>query len=215
MSARTDYLVNGRDDCRVFIAAKNPEVQAGIKDRAFSTRMTDGGITIKFLGWMTGEPLSVRSVMPSTVRLSDTDLISLVRRRYDIHSFRGFEFNWIEAEFSRDNGVTWEFLSRVATTDMGFRNGNPPSLVLLQDGRLVAAYGVRMAPEGIRAKTSESGGKSWSREIHLRDDGRTFDLGYPRMVQRPDGKIVTIYYYTTETRREQHIAATIWDPDEV
>jgi hypothetical protein len=32
------------------------------------------------------------------------------------------------------------------------------------------------------------------------------------MVQRPDGKLVTIYYYTTELDPEQHIAATLWDP---
>jgi hypothetical protein len=32
------------------------------------------------------------------------------------------------------------------------------------------------------------------------------------MVQRSDGKVVTIYYYTTEQNPEQHIAATIWDP---
>ena len=41
------------------------------------------------------------------------------------------------------------------------------------------------------------------------------DLGYPRVVQRADGKIVTIYYYATEENPEQHIAATIWDPDKV
>ncbi len=61
----------------------------------------------------------------------------------------------------------------------------------------------------------EDDGKSWSGEIHLRDDGRTWDFGYPRIVQRPDGKIVTIYYYTTEENPEQHIAATISDADEV
>jgi hypothetical protein len=32
-------------------------------------------------------------------------------------------------------------------------------------------------------------------------------------VATPDGRIVTIYYYTTAARKEQHIAATIWTPD--
>jgi hypothetical protein len=32
------------------------------------------------------------------------------------------------------------------------------------------------------------------------------------MVQRPDGKLVTIYYLTTDLDVEQHISATIWDP---
>ena len=35
------------------------------------------------------------------------------------------------------------------------------------------------------------------------------------MVQRPDGKLVTIYYFNTKEIPEQHIAATIWDPDAV
>jgi hypothetical protein len=59
---------------------------------------------------------------------------------------------------------------------------------------------------------SDDDGQSWGGEIILRDDGRNWDLGYPRMVQRLDGKLVTIYYYTTDHDPEQHIAATIWDP---
>jgi hypothetical protein len=40
------------------------------------------------------------------------------------------------------------------------------------------------------------------------------DLGYPRMAQRADGRMVTTYYWATRAMPEQHIAATIWDPDE-
>jgi hypothetical protein len=62
---------------------------------------------------------------------------------------------------------------------------------------------------------SRDNGKTWGKEIHLRDDGRTWDIGYPQMIIRPDGRLVTVYYYTTEKDKEQHIAATIWDPDKV
>ena len=31
-------------------------------------------------------------------------------------------------------------------------------------------------------------------------------------VQRPDGKIVTVYYYNDRSAVERYIAATIWDP---
>jgi len=65
----------------------------------------------------------------------------------------------------------------------------------------------------MRAKISKDNGKTWGDEIILRDDARTWDFGYPRMVVRPDGKLVTIYYYNTEKNPEQHIVATIWDPD--
>ena len=85
-------------------------------------------------------------------------------------------------------------------------------MVGLNDGRIVLTYGRRSEPFGIRARISSDSGKSWGDEIHLRDDGRTWDIGYPRTLVRPDGKLVTIYYYTTEKNREQHIAATIWSP---
>lgn len=71
-------------------------------------------------------------------------------------------------------------------------------------------YGYRSFPFGIRAKLSVDNGKTWSDEIHLRDDGYSWDIGYTRTIQRLDGKIVTIYYYTTRENREQHIAGTIW-----
>lgn len=45
-----------------------------------------------------------------------------------------------------------------------------------------------------------------------RDDARKYNLGYCRSVVRPDGRIVTLYYYTTAERPENHIAATIWEP---
>ena len=38
------------------------------------------------------------------------------------------------------------------------------------------------------------------------------DMGYPRTLQRPDGKIVTLYYFTNRvTHRIGRLIATIWD----
>jgi hypothetical protein len=45
--------------------------------------------------------------------------------------------------------------------------------------------------------------------------GRQFvdeDIGYTRQVVRPDGKIVTIYYWQENEKAERDIAATIWTP---
>ena len=77
------------------------------------------------------------------------------------------------------------------------------------------AYGYRGVPYGIRARISSDNGATWGDIIHLRDDATTWDMGYCRMVERPDRKIVTMYYYNTPERPEQHIAATIWNPDVV
>ena len=77
------------------------------------------------------------------------------------------------------------FLNRpVAST--GGSVGNPPSMIKLKDGRLVITYGFRSAPYGIRAKISLDEGQTCP-EIVLRDDAGTWDLGYPRTVQRADG----------------------------
>jgi hypothetical protein len=46
----------------------------------------------------------------------------------------------------------------------------------------------------------------------LRKDGAAWDLGYVRTAQRPDGRIVTVYYFPEEQFTERIIAATIWDP---
>jgi hypothetical protein len=223
LTARTDYIVNNRDECQVFLSVREPMVEAAEQDRSFCAKTSDGGRTFEFVSWMTGEPVKIRSVMPSTVRCSENHLISALRRRLDVqisgpHKIRKC---WIDAYESKDNSRTWDFLSQVA--DTGRSNGNPPSLVRLKDGRLCITYAYRSVcsaygkpgPQGIRVKISTDNGKTWGPEIHLRDDARTWDIGYTRSVQRPDGKIVTIYYFTTEQIPEQHIAATIWDPNDI
>ena len=117
---------------------------------------------------------------------------------------------WIEAYRSDDNGVTWKGVTR-AVPDTG--RGNPPSLVKLKDGRLVITYGYRAEPYGIRAVLSEDDGKTWGKDIILRQDGAAWDLGYTRTVQRPDGKLVTVYYFPEQAQTERVIAATIWSAD--
>jgi hypothetical protein len=222
LSSRTDYIVNGKRDCTVFLSAKEPRVEAALQDRAFCAQTTDGGKTFKFVSWMTDEPMEIRSVMPSTVRCGENHLVSAMRRRLDVDISGGKKMRkcWIDVYRSSDNGWTWEFLSQVA--DTGKSNGNPPSVVRLRDGQLCVTYGYRgvcsayryrWEAQGIRARISEDNGKTWRQEITLRNDAKTWDLGYTRSVQRPDGKIVTIYYYNIEEIPEQHIAATIWDPD--
>lgn len=213
LTSRTDYLVTGEQSCLFFLSAKVENVTASLQDRAFCASTSDGGKTIRFVSWM-AETDTVRSVMPSTVRLAENYLVSALRRRYDPIPVEGYALqkNWIDVYQSLDNGASWQFLSKVADTDGGKRNGNPPSMVRLNDGRLCVTYGYRGIPYSLRARISDDNGKSWGKEIILRDDPLSNDIGYPRSVVRSDGKVVTIYYYTTEQNVEQHIAATIWDP---
>ncbi len=216
LTARTDYIVNTNKDCLFFLSTEEDHVEARLQDWAFCARTTNGGKTFQFLSWM-AEPNYVRSVMPSTIRISENHLITALRRRHDqpFPDRPPLEQNWIDVYESKDNGQSWTFLSKVADTDRCKRNGNPPCLIKLTDSRLAVTYAYRSIPYGIRAKISSDNGKTWGEEIHLRDDAQTWDIGYTRSVQRTDGKIVTIYYYTTDEYVEQHIAATIWNPDQL
>jgi hypothetical protein len=135
------------------------------------------------------------------VRLGPAEILTAIRRR-----------EWIDVYRSNDNGESWNFVNQ-ATLETG---GNPPSMVLLLDGRIVVTYGYRKEPYGIRARISKDHGLTWSgEEIILRSDGGGRDLGYPRTVMRPDGKLVSVYYFNDAADRERYIGATIWEPDSV
>ncbi|MFC2084247.1 sialidase family protein, partial [Bacteroidota bacterium] len=216
LSSRTDYIVDSEDECFVFISCKDKKVRGSLKDRAMSTKTTNGGLDFEFVGWMS-ELDSIRSVMPATVRINENHLVSAMRRRLNPPRIKKYEFpqNWIDVYESQDNGKTWQFLSKIANTDRGKRNGDSPSMVKLKNGLLCVVYGYRGIPYSIRAKVSADNGKTWSKEIILRDDARIWDIGYSRSVVRDDDKVVSIYYYSTEERTERHIAATIWDPTKI
>jgi Neuraminidase (sialidase) len=165
-------------------------------------RTTDGARTWQFLSWIGPEPHGW-GIMPASARLSDKELFVVVRRREG-------QMHFLAAYRSQDNGETWEYVND-PVADTG--RGNPASLIRLADGRLCLTYGVRSKPFRMCAKLSRDGGRTWSDEIVLRDDGAAFDVGYPRSVQRPDGKVVTLYYFNdAKTGPERYIAATIWDP---
>jgi len=218
LTSRTDYIPINKDSCLFFLSTEEEEmVEARLQDWVFCALTPDGGKTFEFLSWI-NEPRYARSVMPSTVMTSDHTLVTTLRRRYDKpfgDTLPRLSSTWIDAFVSHDKGLTWKMLGKVADTDMGKHNGNPPSLCLMEDGRLVVTYGYRAVPYGIRARVSQDNGRSWGEEIHLRDGAWEFDMGYTRTVQRGDGKMVTVYYFTTEERKEQYIEACIWDPDDL
>lgn len=98
---------------------------------------------------------------------------------------------WTEVFASDDGGRTWAFLSRVNDW------GAPGDLCRLADGRIVCVYGYRMPPYGIRLRVSEDEGRSWGSERIVRDDGGSWDLGYPRVTEAKPGEILTVYYMNT------------------
>ena len=199
IAARTDYIVNGENDSMLFLTAAKANGEEG---RLLCVRTTDGGKTWKLVSWIGPEPKGFE-IMPASVRLSETDILVAGRNREGPR-------RWISAYLSKDNGETWEQLAD-PVDDSGI--GNPPAMIKLKDGRICLIYGFRGEPYSIRARLSSDGGQTWSDDYVLRDDGASRDIGYPRVVQRPDGKVVAVYYFTDpKTGPERYIGATIWDP---
>lgn len=179
------------------------------KSKGFSVPLVfasaDGGGSWRLLAEIELTPPRIMGIMPYPLILHDGRILLAVRRQYDMANA------YTEVYSSGDGGQIWTFLSRANDW------GAPANLTELADGRLVCTYGYRQFPWGIRATVSEDGGRTWGNEIILRDDGGSGDLGYPRTLLRPDGKLITVYYYNTKDDPVQmrggvrHIAATIWE----
>ena len=146
-----------------------------------------------------------RYFYPRGIMLPDGRIIASVRCQRDPTSLL-----WTEMFESDDGGRTWRFLSRVNDW------GAPGDLVRMRDGRIVCVYGYRLPPFGMRARVSEDDGRTWGREIILRDDGGSWDLGYPRVVEHEPGRLLTVYYMNRKDDPIQmnggvrHIAQTVF-----
>ena len=217
IESHTCYLPMGPREGYFFFGIE-PE---GAEDRFYCAKTVDGGRHFRFLGWISpslGEaPEYERWAVYSAVQLSERHLIAALRRKIDKKEGKVKRLNWIDVYESKDGGKTWHYLSKVADTDVVNRdfNGNPPSILKLQDGRLVVTYGFRGRPTALCAKLSSDNGKTWGDAVILRRGSRNWDFGYSRSLQRPDGKVITVYYWATPEHRTQYVAATIWDPGKV
>ena len=207
ITSRTDYIVEGKHQCIMFFSASS----GPWKDKTFAVRTKDGGESFSFISWIVPPDDPFRAVMPQTIQINKSEMISVLRRRDMPPSPKQC---WIDAYKSTDNGKKWTFLSEVAYTGEGNSNGNPPALTKLKDNRLIVVYGNRSL-KMLLCRISEDNGKTWGDEIILRDDfilnDHGFsDFGYPRVMQRKDGKILVIYYFATKETPQQHIACSIF-----
>jgi hypothetical protein len=149
-----------------------------------------------------------RYFYPRGIMLPSGRIILSVRSQRDPTSLL-----WTEMFCSDDGGRTWGFLSRVNDW------GAPGDLTRMQDGRIACVYGYRLPPFGLRARLSADEGRTWGREIVLRDDGGSWDLGYPRVVEHAPGRLLTVYYMNLKSDPVQlnggvrHIAQTMFAPE--
>ena len=137
---------------------------------------------------------------PHTACLPDGTLITALREP---------NFGYMYTSSSTDDGVTWS--EPVKTPVRGF----PIHLLPLKDGRLLATYGYRYYPFGVRACLSHDGGRAWDikNELVIQNNGMDVDLGYPVSMQLQDGSLVTVYYHQTSERPTCFIEGARWRLD--
>jgi hypothetical protein len=112
---------------------------------------------------------------------------------------------------SSDEGHTWSEPVQI-TED----KEHPADLIVLKDGTILLVHGERNRPFGVHALFSRDGGKTFDSQhrLVLAADAPVTDCGYPSSVQRPDGKIVTMYYQVNDPKDAPASAqarAVIWE----
>jgi hypothetical protein len=220
LTGHASPLVRPDGVCLLFMTTVSAD---GWKRRPVVYASVDGGSFWTFVSMMTpaaddGAADSERNVglrfgahryfYPRGIMLPGGRIVAAVRCQRDPTSVL-----WTEVFASDDGGCTWGFLSRVNDW------GAPGDLVRMADGRIACVYGYRLPPFGIRARISADDGRTWGREIVLRDDGGSWDLGYPRVVEPEPGRLLAVYYMNCKDDPIQmnggvrHIAQTLFTPE--
>lgn len=127
------------------------------------------------------------SCEPHTVELEDGRLLCHIR----VQHYKGEKpiFTTFQSE-SKDGGRTWS-TPRQLLTRMG---GAPSHILKHSSGVLVATYGYRQPPYGVRAMFSFDGGKSWDADHDIYVNGIGNDLGYPSTIELSDQSLLTVFY---------------------
>lgn len=216
VQVKPDYVIRPDGKILLFVTVGRASASPDAKNPGrFSSRFVavyaspDSGRTWRYLSAIqpgTPDGPFIERYYASPVLLPDGRIVAALRCQLDGAN------GWPEFWESADEGWTWRFICRIADW------GAPTDLLRLRDGRLLAVYGYRAPPYGIRAKVSDDDGRTWGPELVLRDDGGSLDLGYPRVVELADGSVLAAYYFNRADDQIQceggvrHIAGTFFTP---
>jgi len=160
--------------------------------RCFVLRSDDGGANWEYWSTVGYDPGHILGwAEQGLTRLANGTLISMMRT--SVKPSRNDNM-WLT--HSEDDGASWAPPKRTALW------GFPPDLIQLHDGRVLAVYGYRKEPDGVRGCVSEDG-LTWDleNEFVIRSGGFAdpsvamyWHTGYPSVVQLEDGTIVCGYH---------------------
>lgn len=154
---------------------------------AYTMDPTDG--KMRYVGQIDTSGIKAAGCMPCepyTVELDDGTLLCHIRAdRYGDNP----AFTLYQSE-STDGGKAWSSPRRILE-ECG---GAPSHMLKHSSGVLIAVYGYRAFPYGIKVMFSCDGGKSWSRGQYLCRNEYSSDLGYPSTVELADGSLLTVFY---------------------
>ena len=162
---------------------------------SYILRSSDGGHS-----WPEFTPLAVAPAPifeePTLAQLNDGRLLAFLRTD---NQGKGYLYQTM----SHDEGRTWSPPHQLSLW------GYPAHLLPLSNGRLLATYGYRKNPFGIRYCVARRG-PTWSLadEYGLRTDGYG-DLGYPSSIELEDGAVFTVYYFNGRVNEPQNISPYI------
>lgn len=167
---------------------------------SFLLRSYDNGFS-----WPEVTPLAVYEYPifeeSSLTRLEDNRLVALLRT-----DNRGL--GYLYQTISTDKGRTWSSPERLNLW------GYPAHVLPLSNGGVLATYGYRQLPTGVRSCLTE-GNLDWSitRETPMRYDGNDGgELGYPSSVELQNGEVFTVYYFTDRQGGFPYIVGTRYTP---
>lgn len=115
-------------------------------------------------------------------------------------------FTIFQAE-SYDNGKNFTKPHQILE-DCG---GAPSHIIKTRDGMLIAAYGHREQPYGIKVMFSHDEGQTWDTDNVLCDGFCSGDLGYPSSVELKSGEILTVFYAHESNEEPAKIYRAIWN----
>ena len=154
---------------------------------------------------------------PYAIELEDGTIFGVIRAQGDSiapvlgemnDDLKQYKFTMFKT-FSKDGGLSWS-----EPEPMGFL-GSPPHMLLHSSGAIVLTYSRRkIGMQGIFARISHDGGKTFGEETLIGPEAYVWDQGYPSTVELDDGSLMTVYYQRYEEDTVCSVLYTKWTIDE-